>query len=455
MNTDLLSVTTSDANVTLKAVSSHTSSTSSTEPASPDSTPDFAGVLAIQATSQQTGNASAIPGTAPVSRRDASAQNTVAPDGHHPGKSHPDHHGSRAAQLLHPHVSVSSATQPPLQLVQGINTSQHSGLPGALEPDIDATSHSARSHAGRSLPERFSQIIATLSKGYSHVAANNIVHDNHGNATIAAGLKEPSVNGNHLDRTHESKRGTRQHMVRTNMLSQGRHNATLNRPELQARTVTDHDQQTSGKASHAAGQAVSSMHLWSDVHRHDTATTSNMHTETHAGSLAGPAITSLAASGFIPAPVQGTNVMPLSSVINQPLSSPQWASEMGRQFVSLIRPANNGGHRAELRLDPPELGPLRITINLNDSVVQAVFTSPHAMVRNAVEHALPQLQQHLEQEGLSLGHASVDHDDATPANHSHNSDSPATALQHEPDTTVPDSLPARPRISTALVDTFA
>src|SRR3546814_225550 len=62
---------------------------------------------------------------------------------------------------------------------------------------------------------------------------------------------------------------------------------------------------------------------------------------------------------------------------------------------------------SDLRLDPPELGPLRISINLSDNVAHAVFVSPHAAVRQTVENALPQLQQLLAQAGISLGQTSV------------------------------------------------
>ncbi len=91
-----------------------------------------------------------------------------------------------------------------------------------------------------------------------------------------------------------------------------------------------------------------------------------------------------------------------------PLSSPQWASDFGRQFVNIAQNSSNGIQIAELRLDPPELGPLRITINLSDNVAHASFVSPHAMVRQTVENALPQLQQLLAQAGISLGDTSVD-----------------------------------------------
>ncbi|MGP1614724.1 MAG: flagellar hook-length control protein FliK, partial [Pollutimonas bauzanensis] len=119
----------------------------------------------------------------------------------------------------------------------------------------------------------------------------------------------------------------------------------------------------------------------------------------------GPAVN----SGAQPAlPGIATAVEPLAvEEVATPLQSPQWASDFGRQFVSLTQGGHNMPHTAELRLDPPELGPLRISINISDNVAHAIFTSPHAAVRQTVENALPQLQQLLAQAGISLGQTSV------------------------------------------------
>src|SRR5690606_20321066 len=145
-----------------------------------------------------------------------------------------------------------------------------------------------------------------------------------------------------------------------------------------------------------------------------------------------------------------------------PLNSPQWSAELGRQFISISQAAKGIGQVAELRLDPPELGPLRITINLSDNVAHAVFSSPHALVRQTVENALPQLQQMLAQAGISLGEANV--------NDQHTSGQPgegaaqggrsgarksgnefATAGVSD----AADMRPGRPTDPNSLVDTFA
>ena len=124
---------------------------------------------------------------------------------------------------------------------------------------------------------------------------------------------------------------------------------------------------------------------------------------------AGPSLAPQPLVGLMPAGlIPGQSFAPTAPAgISAPLSSPQWPSELGRQFISIAQAAKGVGQIAELRLDPPELGPLRITINLNDNVAHAVFSSPHALVRQTVENALPQLQQMLEQAGISLGQANV------------------------------------------------
>ena len=121
--------------------------------------------------------------------------------------------------------------------------------------------------------------------------------------------------------------------------------------------------------------------------------------------MASPSLAGLMPAGLMPG--QGFAPASISTGISAPLSSPQWPTELGRQFISITQAAKGLGQVAELRLDPPELGPLRITINLNDNVAHAVFSSPHALVRQTVENALPQLQQMLEQAGISLGQANV------------------------------------------------
>ena len=180
--------------------------------------------------------------------------------------------------------------------------------------------------------------------------------------------------------------------------------------------------------------------------------------EATGASLAPQPLAGLMPAGMLPG--QGIT-SPASAGISAPLSSPQWPTELGRQFISITQAAKGLGQIAELRLDPPELGPLRITINLSDNVAHAVFSSPHALVRQTVENALPQLQQMLEQAGISLGQANV--------NDQHQSgqtsdDAPGQARTHGGQTgesiagegtETPSNHVGRTPNPDALVDTFA
>jgi len=90
-----------------------------------------------------------------------------------------------------------------------------------------------------------------------------------------------------------------------------------------------------------------------------------------------------------------------------PLDQAGWDADFSRQVGTLAHASLKGPQTAELRLDPPDLGPIRIAISVNDNVAHAVFVSPHAAVRQAVEQALPQLAQQLGQAGISLGDTHV------------------------------------------------
>lgn len=148
--------------------------------------------------------------------------------------------------------------------------------------------------------------------------------------------------------------------------------------------------------------------------------------------------------------------------IATPLHSPNWAGDFGRQFVSMTQGGQNMPHTAELRLDPPELGPLRISINITDNVASAVFVSPHANVRQTVENALPHLQQLLAQAGISLGQTSVN-DQGQPqqafnesfGNSQRNGHSGAAAGHNGDNAGSSVASSVRSPAPDALVDTFA
>lgn len=87
--------------------------------------------------------------------------------------------------------------------------------------------------------------------------------------------------------------------------------------------------------------------------------------------------------------------------------SAHWGQAFSQQVVWL-----SSAHQqsAALQLNPPDLGPLHVVLNVADNQAQALFVSAHAAVRDAVQAALPQLRASLANNGIALGNTMVSAD---------------------------------------------
>ena len=84
-----------------------------------------------------------------------------------------------------------------------------------------------------------------------------------------------------------------------------------------------------------------------------------------------------------------------------------WDQGLGDKLVWM---AKQSQQVAQLHLNPPELGPLEITLTLNHDQASAQFVSGHAQVREAIEAAMPRLREMLADSGITLGNTSVSTD---------------------------------------------
>ena len=123
--------------------------------------------------------------------------------------------------------------------------------------------------------------------------------------------------------------------------------------------------------------------------------------------LRGAAISELASTAqqaFVSAPV-ATTAAPASPIsISTPVTQPAWGDEFGQKITWMATQRNQS---AELHLNPPQLGPLDVVLKVNGDQATAMFTSPHAAVRDAIEQALPKLREMLADNGIMLGNAMV------------------------------------------------
>ena len=92
------------------------------------------------------------------------------------------------------------------------------------------------------------------------------------------------------------------------------------------------------------------------------------------------------------------------SFIPETFGKADWGQGMGKQILWMV---NQSISRAEIRLNPANLGPLEVRIEMENDQVNVAFSSRHADVREAVEQALPRLREMLEEKGLNLSNTDV------------------------------------------------
>jgi len=170
------------------------------------------------------------------------------------------------------------------------------------------------------------------------------------------------------------------------------------------------------------------------------------------------------ASSQVSQPMQAYNKVELSNAsqalatsttIYQTLGKPEWNQAVNQRVLWMV---GAGEQSATLTLNPPELGPLKVVVQVDNQFVNTTFTSEDANVRQALEDGLQMLREKMQESGLQLGgtqvnaggHSSRDEQqltqNAAPSPHAYASSNVATS-----------STETRPqlKVSRGLVDTFA
>jgi len=151
------------------------------------------------------------------------------------------------------------------------------------------------------------------------------------------------------------------------------------------------------------------------------------------------------------------NIMPAQVTINTPVSHDNWGDEFNQKITWL---SNQKEQTAELHLNPPQLGPMDVVLKVSGDQATALFTSPHAAVREAIEQALPRLREMMADNGIMLGNATVS--DQAPRGRQHDSENKSsgsrTAIGGISESTKASNLSTRVSPITrhnGIVDTFA
>lgn len=87
-----------------------------------------------------------------------------------------------------------------------------------------------------------------------------------------------------------------------------------------------------------------------------------------------------------------------------PIRDQNWAGDFGQKIVWL---ASSDKQSAQLTLNPPHMGPIEVSLNMNKGSATASFVSASAEVRDAIETALPRLREMFASAGIALGQTNV------------------------------------------------
>ena len=121
--------------------------------------------------------------------------------------------------------------------------------------------------------------------------------------------------------------------------------------------------------------------------------------------------------------------------------------------------ASHDHQTAELRLNPPELGPVEMRLTLSSDQASLTILSPHAAVRDAMQSSLPRLQDMLQSVGVNLGsvfvgaHGSGQSPDGRPP--AHPGGTVHTGLPRAPAALPGGATAGAVRVIVGAVDTYA
>lgn len=101
-----------------------------------------------------------------------------------------------------------------------------------------------------------------------------------------------------------------------------------------------------------------------------------------------------------PPPVASLPIREIAS----PVAAAHWASDVGNQLSWMVSQRES---RADLVLNPPQLGRIEVSITLNGDQASASFVSANPEVRAALHDSLPRLREVLADAGVFLGQANI------------------------------------------------
>ncbi|WP_313704277.1 flagellar hook-length control protein FliK [Massilia sp.] len=126
----------------------------------------------------------------------------------------------------------------------------------------------------------------------------------------------------------------------------------------------------------------------------------------HAATLkdsAPAAVTGLAAQATALQTAQAAGAVPTDR-LSARVGTPAWDNQVGQKVIWMV-----GGEEqsATLELNPPDLGPVQVVLNVSNEMASVTFSAQQLEVRQALENSLPRLREMMNESGIALGNATV------------------------------------------------
>jgi flagellar hook-length control protein FliK len=81
-----------------------------------------------------------------------------------------------------------------------------------------------------------------------------------------------------------------------------------------------------------------------------------------------------------------------------------WSDGLSQRVVWMV---GQDVHAAKFQVEPPQLGPVEVKVTISNDQATVSFAAPHSATREAIQTALPRLQEMLLESGVSLGNVFV------------------------------------------------
>lgn len=141
--------------------------------------------------------------------------------------------------------------------------------------------------------------------------------------------------------------------------------------------------------------------------------------------------------------------------IPTPFGKPEWSQSVNQKVVWMV---GKGEQSATLTLNPPDMGPLKVVIQVDNDHVDTTFISDNPEVRQALQDGMQMLRDKMQDTGMQLGNAQVSSQAQSQRQFEQAMQQRAQQRLEQSPKDTSDSAPATPviqRVSNGLVDTFA